>query len=150
MAATARLIWTLVLDDGTRIEQWGPVVKDLAVGNARHEQEGEVAPAASVKFYDAAEDIAAIWSVLRLESAKHLDGTAAQDLIIELTVDIDNSIGKELATLPLKAGSVLLLTSPQAFAAYVENFAGGTLDKIERVRVYNPGGTKGYAKILLQ
>lgn len=64
------------------------------------------------------------------------DGTNGW-VILELTTDVDGSIGTELATVPVMAGVPFVLASSVSYANYTANFAGGTLDKIQRIRVKN-------------
>jgi hypothetical protein len=146
-----RLLSSLAYDDDNVLREFQSV-KELVPGAALHHQEGEVPTTTVVKFYDAAEDIAT-WSCLRIDSLRHRgDGTVAQDLVVELTVDVDGSTGTELLTLGLPAGATLQLPSQQAYAGYVENFGGGTIGApdglIQRVRVYNPGATKAWCRVI--
>lgn len=56
------------------------------------------------------------------------------DVVVELTTDVNAGVGKELATLELRANIPFLLGSDDSYANYTENFAGGTLDVIDRIR----------------
>jgi len=67
-----------------------------------------------------------------------------QNLMLELQTDSDNDVGIESYTLPLTGsgttgtwGVPFILTRDDSYANYTANFAGGTLDVIELVRVRN-------------
>lgn len=148
MAGLLQKTVELLADDGDTRRTWRTTEED-SLGAAEHVQQAEVPPTTVVKMYDSAEDIPA-WNALLIESKDHPDGTAAQDLIVEFTTDIGGEVGKEVFTVGLPAGSGILLPSQASFGNYTENFGGGTLDKIERARVYNPGATKGWCRVVVR
>lgn len=149
MAGLLQKTVELLADDGDSRRVWRSTEED-SLGVGKHEQETEVPPTTVVKMYDSAEDVLT-WNVLQIESKPHQDGvTAAQDLIVEFTTDIGGEVGKEVFTMGLPAGSGIQLPSQASFGAYVENFGGGTLHKVERVRVYNPGATKGWCRVVVR
>lgn len=71
--------------------------------------------------------------------------TATVDMYLELTTDLDNSVGDEVYTIPLLANVPFILGRDDSYANYTANFAGGTLDVIQRIRVRNLGATTGIA-----
>ena len=59
---------------------------------------------------------------------------------IELTTDKDNDVGassNEFYTIKTKAGVPFVLTSNISFADYTVDFAGGTADVIDQIRIRN-------------
>lgn len=68
-------------------------------------------------------------------------------VILEETTDVNNLIGKELFTRPLYAGVPYILGGSASYANYTDDFAGGTLSKIQRFRVKNLNSTAANIKI---
>lgn len=71
------------------------------------------------------------------------------DLMIELGTDISNSIGDEYYTIGHRGsgragefGAMFRLLRDDSYAGYTANFAGGTLDLIEKIRVKNLSTTQ--------
>jgi hypothetical protein len=65
-------------------------------------------------------------------------GDMANGLVmIELTVDENNTFGTRYQTFALLAGVPFVLASSAAYANYSANFGGGTLSKIQRIRCKN-------------
>lgn len=64
------------------------------------------------------------------------------DVVLELTTDRDAGVGKELYTVELRANIPFLLGSDDSYANYTENFAGGTLDVIDRILAKNLHATQ--------
>ncbi|MHB1950115.1 MAG: hypothetical protein ACYCQK_01420 [Acidiferrobacteraceae bacterium] len=58
-------------------------------------------------------------------------------VVIELTTDENNTYGTQYFTIALLANVPLVLGSSSSYANYTANFGGGTLSKIQRVRVKN-------------
>mgnify|MGYP001582441660 CR=1 FL=1 len=71
-----------------------------------------------------------------------------QDVMLEFTTDLDNSVGDEVYTLELSAGVPLVLGDDVSYANYTVNFGAGTLDVIQRVRVRNLGATTANVTLL--
>lgn len=64
-----------------------------------------------------------------------------QNVWFEFTVDKGNEVGDEVFALEVQANVPKMLTSDDAYANYTANFAGGTEDVIDRIRVRNISGT---------
>lgn len=67
-----------------------------------------------------------------------------RDIILEFTTDVGNDVGDEVYTLELAGtgtanlyGVPFILGSDDSYANYTVNFAGGTLDVIDRIRCRN-------------
>jgi len=58
-------------------------------------------------------------------------------VMVELTTDLNASIGKEQYTVGLRAGIPFIIPCSSSYANYTDNFGGGTLDHIEQIRVKN-------------
>jgi len=70
------------------------------------------------------------------------------DVMLELVTDDDADVGEEIYTVPLKGsqtansyGAPLVLIGDDSYAGYTVNFAAGTLDVIETLRVKNLDNT---------
>lgn len=61
-------------------------------------------------------------------------------LYAEFTVDKGGEVGTVPFTLGLVANIPLPLPTKLAFANYTADFAGGTVDQIDRIRLHNPAG----------
>lgn len=71
--------------------------------------------------------------ILHVEEAEDADGI----VIYEFTTDVGDEVGDESFTIATRKGHTLILTRDGSYAGYTSNFAGGELDKIERIRVRN-------------
>lgn len=60
---------------------------------------------------------------------------------VELTIDKGAEVGREVLTITLKKDVPLVLADDAGFANYTVDFAGGTLDVIDQIRIRNPDGT---------
>jgi hypothetical protein len=58
-------------------------------------------------------------------------------VVLELETDELNLIGRQDYTIAVAAGVPFILGSSASFANYTRNFGGGTLSKIQRVKVKN-------------
>lgn len=72
-----------------------------------------------------------------------------QDLYVELTVDVASDVGDELATKIVLANQPFMLLGDDAIANYTANFATGTADVFDRLRVRNPGSTAANVRIVM-
>lgn len=68
-------------------------------------------------------------------------------VLVELTCDKGNNVGVCVFALELKAGIPLRLRGDGAMANYTADFATGTLDVIDRVRIKNPSTNSDAAKV---
>lgn len=97
-----------------------------------HDQTVTLATATTTTLFNDTEDIA---------DFDFLFIVSTQDVYLELTTDLDNSVGDELYTLPLTANVPFVLARDDSYANYTANFGGGTLDTIERIRCRNISGS---------
>lgn len=85
-----------------------------------------------------------------LDSFKWAWILTTRDMQVELTCDADNSTGgKRLFVIQTRQNIPMFLPSNVSIAGYVENFGGGTLDVIDRIRIRNVSGQAGDARVLL-
>lgn len=73
------------------------------------------------------------WELLYVET--DLDG-----VLVELTTDQDGGVGKVVYTLEVKKDFPLLIVNDGSHANYTADFATGTLDVIDQIRIRNPSG----------
>jgi hypothetical protein len=66
---------------------------------------------------------------------------------LEFTVDLNNGVGLGVFAIVLVANIPLILPTKQAIANYAANFATGTVDSIERIRVKNPADATDDANV---
>jgi hypothetical protein len=66
---------------------------------------------------------------------------------LELTCDKSGTNGVVVAAFILKADKPFMLATNGAMANYTADFATGTVDVIDRIRVRNPSGASGAAKV---
>lgn len=59
------------------------------------------------------------------------------DVMIELITDQNAGVGKEVFTITIEAGKPFVLGSGVSYANYTTNFAGGTLDVIDKILCRN-------------
>lgn len=59
------------------------------------------------------------------------------EVIVELITDQNAGVGKEVYTVTLLPGCPLVLGTDQSYANYTTNFAGGTLDVIDKILCRN-------------
>src|SRR5688500_5163274 len=72
-----------------------------------------------------------------------------QELYVELTVDVGGEVGDELLTKVIQANQPFVLISDDALANYTANFATGTEDVIDRLRIRNPGSTAANVRVVM-
>lgn len=73
--------------------------------------------------------------------------STASNVFAELTTDVSGGVGTELATIELSSKVPYILASNRSYANYTANFAGGSVDAIERVRVKNTGSVPATVEI---
>ena len=70
-------------------------------------------------------------------------------LKFELTIDKGAEVGTVVSTVELKAKKALILNSDGAWANYTVDFAAGTLDVIDQIRIHNPSGSANVRAVLV-
>ncbi len=70
-------------------------------------------------------------------------------VMVELTTDKGAEVGKVVSTVELKAGKPLMLNSDGSWANYTVDFAAGTLDVIDQIRIHNPAGNANVRAVLV-
>lgn len=68
-------------------------------------------------------------------------------VLLELTVDVNGVVKTTPQTVALAAGMPFKLFSSQAYANYTINFGGGTLEKINQLRVKNLNPTTANVRL---
>lgn len=66
---------------------------------------------------------------------------------VELTCDANNGVGREEFVITLVAGLPLVIADDGSIANYTTDFAAGTADVIDRIRVRNPTGAGSSANV---
>ncbi len=69
------------------------------------------------------------------------------DVYVELTCDANNGVGRGQFVICLKADKPFVLHSNTSLANYTANFATGTADVIDTIRIQNPTGTGATANV---
>lgn len=133
--AYARFYWALAWEDANRRQDsvgdlLEPVILPAVAGTLFRKQYS-VAASTTVTLFDIANDLAD-FDIMVVVSDK-------SNVILEWTTDKDGSVGDEYATIGLYANMPQLFGTDDSYANYTANYGGGTLDKIERVRVRNLG-----------
>lgn len=108
-----------------------PVTKTLA-SDLPYVQSFSVAQNTTADVFDATTDLSAydsFWVV------------SDQDAHLELVTDDGGEVGEESYTIKLLADVPQMIHSNVSYANYTVDFAGGTLDVIETIRVRNLGAT---------
>lgn len=87
----------------------------------------------------AAEATKSLWAASDASPADfdYLWFEADQDCQLEITVDTNNGVGDEILCIKVFANQPFQLIQDSAYANYTANFAAGTLDVIDRIRVKN-------------
>jgi len=70
-------------------------------------------------------------------------------VMVELTTDKGAEVGTVVSTVELKAGKPLILNSDGSWANYTVDFAAGTLDVIDQIRIHNPAGSANVHAVLV-
>lgn len=139
-----KLFAALSYTDNQGVETtWGSVqspIKVNAASDVKHVQTFSVAAAGTQELFDVADDIAD-FDFLMVISDK-------DSVVLQLVTDDDNSIGERAYTVQLAAGVPFILASKRSYANFTVDFAGGTLDNIERMNVKNLQATDA-AKVTL-
>ena len=95
-------------------------------------QEFSVAANTTVTLYDSTTDACDDFDFLWIDSN--------EDVILELITDQNNGVGKRSATIEVTGGGPPeILGSDASYANYTTNFAGGTLDVIDKILCRNLG-----------
>lgn len=76
-------------------------------------------------------------------------GTAALPVMLELTTDLAAAVQVGYSTVALRSGFPYVLFSSKSYANYTANFAGGTMETIQRFRVKNLNATSANVRIWL-
>lgn len=71
-----------------------------------------------------------------------------QDVFVELTTDQNNGTGKEEYVIEVSADIPWFLTSDDGKALYTADFAAGTDDLIDQIRVRNESGSAAIVRVL--
>lgn len=91
-----------------------------------------VAASTTVTLYDSTVDSVSAFDFLHVESD--------EDVMLELITDQNNGVGKEVFTVTVTGGGEpFVLDSNVSYANYTTNFAGGTLDVIDKILCRNLG-----------
>lgn len=103
------------------------------------------------KFSLAATTTKSIWNGTsdELTNFEYLYIESDQDVRIELTVDVGNEVGDELWAKIIKANQPFDIMEDDALAVYTANFATGTADVIDRLRIRNAGSTAANVRIVM-
>lgn len=72
-----------------------------------------------------------------------------QDVSLELTCDVGGQVGTVVFAVIVKAGRPFDLLTDDAVANYTANFATGTTDVIDRLRIRNSSGQTANIRVLL-
>jgi hypothetical protein len=143
----ARFYWALAWEDANRkMDSVGnllePVILPAVTGTVFRRQVSVAASTTAIMF-DVANDLGD-FDVMVAVSDK-------SNVILEWTTDKDNSVGDEYATIGLYATFPQPFGTDDSYANYTpggSGFSGGTLDKIERVRVRNLGTTAAVVDLI--
>lgn len=109
---------------------------ELTIDGVMVKEARSVATSTTITCIDTTGDDSAVDSFLYC--AVMLVSGEANKVFVEFEIDKDNSVGDERITLPLPFdGAMLCIPGYQGYANYTTNFGGGTLDKIERIRLRN-------------
>lgn len=111
-----------------------------------HEQTVSIAAGSSAKLFDVDDDIAD-FDLLWIESD--------QTVVLQLVTDDDADVGEELGTVTLTGsgtagtyGPPFFLVGDDSYANFTVDFAGGTLDVIERINAKNNGSSAAQVHLL--
>lgn len=72
-----------------------------------------------------------------------------QDVFLELTVDQNAGVGREEIAITVKAGVPFVMGSSVAKALYTADFAAGTDDVVDRLRVRNESGSTATVRVFM-
>jgi hypothetical protein len=114
-------------------------VSVTCAGGSVHDQTVDLATATTTTLFNTTEDLA---------DFDFLFITSTQDIYLELTTDLDASVGDEVYTVPVTANVPFVLARDDSYANYTVNFGGGTLDVIQRIRARNVSGSTATIRIV--
>lgn len=72
-----------------------------------------------------------------------------KNVLLELTVDQNNGVGTVVFAIEVQANVPFLLCADDAMANYTANFATGTEDVIDKIRIRNVSGQTAIVRVLL-
>lgn len=101
-----------------------------------------VASSGTATIWDAASSAASSFRFLWIRANK-------EDVMVQLTTDLNNGVGDERYTLTLKKDLAFILGSDDSYANYTANFGGGTLDNIDEIRVKNLGSETANVEVVI-
>jgi hypothetical protein len=140
----ARFYWALAWEDANRVQDAdGDLLEPVilpAVSGTVFQRQVSVAASTTATMFDIANDLGD-FDVMVVVSDK-------SSVMLEWATDKDASVGDEFATIGLYANMPQMFGTDDSYANYTSNFGGGTLDKIERVRVRNLGTTAAVVKLI--
>lgn len=94
-----------------------------------------VAPSTIINMFDVTKDLTSFQFMLLVSDL---------NLMVELTTDVPGAVGIQYYTLPLigsgtagKFGIPLILPGNASYGNYTNNFAGGTIEAVGRIKVKN-------------
>jgi hypothetical protein len=125
------------------------VAKQQTISGFHEDKNFNIGTSATVKVFDIDESPLADFQMLAVE--------VDYDCMMEIVVDDDANVGEVASTIGLLgsgttgiAGPALVIHRDEAYANYAVNFASGTLDVIETIRIKNLSGSQAVqAHILL-
>jgi hypothetical protein len=74
---------------------------------------------------------------------------ADQNILVELTIDRGADVGREEIAIEVQSGLPFTLTSDDALALYTTDFAAGTADVIDGIRIRNESGSTANIRAVL-
>jgi hypothetical protein len=125
-----------VLDRGSRS---API--QITVDGLHEELRKTLATATTWDVWSAGANVLADFDYLWIESD--------QDVSLELTCDVGGEVGTVVFAVIVKAGRPFDLLTDDAVALYTANFASGTTDVIDRLRIRNASGSTANIRVLL-
>lgn len=138
--AEIRIIHRVEVDDGTRVYSLGDLTPvSVSITGLPFCQGYSIATATTTKVFDIDEDLA---------SFKCLWILSTQDVFMELVVDDDNDVGEVSSAHKLRANVIHTVGHDDAKANYTVNFAAGSDDNIETVRIRNESGSTATVVVL--
>ena len=72
-----------------------------------------------------------------------------QDVIVEITTDKDADVGTVISTITVSAGDTFALGDNQSYAGHTADFAAGTLDVIDQIRIRNVSGSTANVRVFM-
>lgn len=93
----------------------------------------EIAISTTVDVWDSSDE--------KLSSFTFMYLKADNEVYLELTVDRGNDVGTEIVAIQIEPNVPFILGGDTAFANYTADFAGGTADVIDRIRIRNNSST---------